>query len=92
MDVIVVILETDQKYYYNARDYWFSNHSGPEVDRPGRLQNRKYFRNWIQDQGAAIITPSDYLLLYDRAGVAPGYSQLRFDDDEQATFFVLKWS
>lgn len=92
MDVIVVILETNQSYYYNARNYWFSNHSGPVVDKHGNRQNQIYFRNWIKNQGAEICDPSDYILVYDSAGVAPGYTKLRFEDDEQATFFVLKWS
>ena len=49
---------------------------------------REDFRAWLKEQGCEIDPgPGNNGL-----GFAPGYDRLRFEDDQAATVFILRWS
>jgi len=52
---------------------------------------REDFRAWLKEQGCEIDL-SNNRLLRNSLGIAPGYDRLRFEDDRDATVFILRWS
>lgn len=49
------------------------------------------FTNWLMGQGCTIEY-SQLVVLRNGLGFAPNYDQLRFDRDEDATLFMLRWT
>ncbi len=52
---------------------------------------RVEFETWLWQQGCEIERSNDRVLR-NSLGIAPGYDRLRFDRDEDAVLFKLKWS
>ena len=54
---------------------------------------REDFRAWLKEQGCEIDPgPGNNRLLRNGLGIAPHYDRLRFEDDRDATVFILRWS
>ena len=82
-------LET-HKLYYNTRLY-FRDHI---IDSLPNNETDWYngYRSWLAEQGCAIVRPdSDKYCVVDVLGVAPGYDQFSFENDQDATLFLLRW-
>lgn len=51
------------------------------------------YRKWLAEQGCVIVlTKSDYEVVRNSLGVAPGYDKFGFENEHDATIFVLRWS
>jgi len=87
-------LPTNHPVYYNSRSiftdqnksHWFVSLSSARPDLSPK------FRDWLQAQGCRISEPDGDRLVTDTLGIAPGYHWLEFDNDADATGFVLKYS
>jgi len=87
--VVMIYLETD-RLYYNTRLY-FRDHI---IDSLPNNETDWYngYRSWLAEQGCEIIrldTGRDFAV--DILGVAPGYDQFAFENDRDATIFLLRW-
>ena len=49
------------------------------------------FRKWLKEQGAKI-EHSPKGVLRNSLNVSPGFDRLVFEDDRDATMFILRWS
>jgi hypothetical protein len=55
------------------------------------LEQSDVFRYWLEDQGCKIeLSAKSYLR--NSLGIAPGYDRLKFERDEDATVFLLRWA
>jgi len=87
--MVMTYLET-HKLYYNTRLY-FRDHI---IDSLPNNETDWYngYRSWLAEQGCAIVRPdSDKYCVVDVLGVAPGYDQFSFENDQDATLFLLRW-
>jgi hypothetical protein len=76
--------------YYNTQVY-FARNIIPNLPNDDKVWMEQY-RIWLAEQGARIEKSPDKLLLRNSLDVAPGYDQLVFDDELDATVFVLRWA
>jgi len=84
----MIYLETGD-LYYNTQVYFRKNLMDdlPNDDKAWK----KAYHVWLKTQGAVIInlnTP----YIRNALGVAPGYDKFGFENESDATLFVLKWS
>lgn len=83
--------------YINSPDIWynlqihFSNNFIPHLEYDDRVWAAE-FRQWLKDQGADIEMELGYRLIRNSFGIAPHYDRLVFEDDGDATVFVLRWA
>ena len=49
------------------------------------------FRLWLAEQGGEI-EPANERYVRNSLGIAPCYDRLKFERDEDATAFLLRWS
>lgn len=79
----------DPEIMVNLQIY-FRKNILPELPNDDRLWADS-FKLWLSEQGAAI----DYhpgRLLRNGLGIAPHYDRLVFEKEQDATFFILRWS
>jgi hypothetical protein len=84
----MIYLETGA-LYYNTQVYFRKNLMDdlPNDDKAWQ----KSYHAWLETQGAVIInlnTP----YIRNALGVAPGYDKFGFENESDATLFVLKWA
>jgi len=77
----------DPNQYYNCRA-WFLDHVAP-LPRPIAANLAPLFRVWVNDCGGEIVNCPG--TVHDLCGFAPGYSFIRFADDKQGIWFILKY-
>ena len=63
---------------------------------PGLVNNDRIwaaaFRQWLKEQGADIELVMNHRFVRNSLGIAPRYDRLVFEDDGDATMFVLRWA
>ena len=81
-------IETTQ-IYYNTRLY-FRDHI---MDTLPNNQTDWYYgyRSWLAEQGCAIVKYAEKDLAVDALGVSPGYDRFGFENEQDATMFMLRW-
>lgn len=82
-------LETDQ-LYYNTRPAFRQQ----ILDTlPNNEKDWYYgYRRWLKEQGCEIVRKgTKNILAIDALGVAPGYDQFAFENEQDATAFLLRW-
>jgi len=85
----VIYIETN-KLHYNTRLY-FRRHI---MDTLPNNQTDWYYgyRSWLAEQGCTIVKYAEKDLAVDALGVSPGYDRFGFENEQDATMFVLRWS
>jgi hypothetical protein len=78
----------DVEVVYNLQ-VWFRKNSIDSLPNDDRAW-RGEFEAWLREQGCEIERGNDRLLR-NSFGMAPGYDRLRFDRDEDAMLFALRW-
>lgn len=84
----MILLET-KDLYYNTQVY-FRKHLMDDLPNDDKAWAKAYHA-WLKTQGAVIITSHDDVL-HNSLDVAPGYDKFGFENEHDATLFVLKWS
>lgn len=76
---------------YNVQ-VWFRKNCIDDLPNDSDIWARE-FRKWLAEQGGEIDR-DDYFSprLRNGLGLAPGYDRLKFERDEDATIFLLRWS
>jgi hypothetical protein len=77
------------KMYYNTQVY-FREHYIDDLPNDDRAWAEKY-KEWLAEQGCVIIHTNDRVLR-NSLGIAPWYDKFSFENPEDATMFVLRWS
>jgi hypothetical protein len=83
--------------YIQSPDIWynlqihFKNYIIPGLEDNDRIWAAA-FRQWLKDQGADIELVMGQRLLRNSLDIAPRYDRLVFENDGDATMFVLRWS
>lgn len=80
----------DPDIWYNLQIH-FSNNFIPHLEHDDRVWAMA-FRRWLKDQGADIEMVMNQRLVRNSFGIAPRYDRLVFENDGDATMFVLRWS
>lgn len=86
----MILLETND-LYYNTQVYFRKNHW---INMPNheRVWAERYHK-WLAEQGCAIVlTKSDIEVVRNSLGISPGYDKFGFENERDATMFVLRWS
>ena len=83
-------LETDQLHFITRK--YFRDHI---IETLPNNETDWYngYRSWLAEQGREIVKLNpgrDFVV--DILGVAPGYDQFAFADEQDATLFLLRWS
>jgi hypothetical protein len=50
------------------------------------------FRQWLAEQGGEIELNNAHAYLRNSLEIAPGYDRIKFERNEDATVFLLRWS
>ena len=74
---------------YNIQ-VWFRKNCIDDLPNDSDIWARE-FRKWLAEQGGEI-EPSKEGYLRNSLEIAPGYDRLKFERDEDATLFILRWS
>lgn len=83
--------------YINNPDIWynlqihFKNNIIPGLENDDRVWAAE-FRQWLKAQGADIELVMGQRLLRNSLQIAPGYDRLVFENDGDATMFLLRWT
>jgi len=86
------------KLYYNIRQYYAAEVLSKELYKEIYSVNAHLnFKNWLKGQGANLIKydfGNDVSIsrITDSFGISPGYDYFEFENDQEATAFVLRWS
>ena len=85
---IMILLETND-LYFNTQVYFKNNLMGdlPNNDKVWR----QTYHAWLKSQGAVIVK-SNHNLVCNVLGVAPFSDKFGFENEQDATMFVLRWS
>jgi hypothetical protein len=86
--MVMIYLETDN-LYYNSQ-VWFAEHILPNLINNESAWAFAY-RKWIKEQGATIV-PHVPQMLVNSLGISPGYDKFKFDNEQDAVMFTLRWS
>jgi hypothetical protein len=76
--------------YYKTQIF-FARNIVPSLPNDDRAWAKGY-SEWLKEQGAIIVTDEFETLLRTTLGVAPGYDFFEFENDSDATMFVLRWA
>lgn len=79
----------DPAIMYNLQVY-FRENILPQLDNDDRVWTTN-FKLWLLEQGAAIEHHPGRLLR-NSLGIAPHYDALAFENEQDATVFVLRWT
>ena len=84
----MILLETND-LYYNTQVYFRKNLMDdlPNDDKAWR----EAYHAWLKSQGAVIVK-SEEDLIRNVLDVAPFYDKFGFENESDATIFVLRWS
>ena len=86
----MIRLPTDQ-LYYNTRIWFAANIVNSLPNDPQSWIDT--YKIWLADQGATIKKPQSVSpRIVDGLGISPGYDQFEFENDVDATVFILRWS
>lgn len=74
---------------YNIQ-VWFRQNCMDDLPNDDVIWARE-FRRWLAGQGGEIVL-NEKAYLRNSLEIAPGYDRLKFERDEDATAFLLRWS
>jgi hypothetical protein len=74
---------------YNIQ-IWFRRNCIDDLPNDDIIWARE-FRRWLAEQGGEI-EHAEKSYLRNSLGIAPGYDRLKFERDEDATMFLLRWA
>lgn len=84
----MILIDTND-LYYNTQVY-FRKNLMDDLPNDDKVWCEEYHK-WLKSQGAKIVfSKSD--LIRNALGVAPGYDKFGFENEHDATLFVLRWS
>jgi len=69
---------------------WFRQNCMDDLPNDDVIWARE-FRQWLSDQGCEIVL-NEKEYLRNALNIAPGYDRLKFERDEDATAFLLRWA
>lgn len=84
----MILLKTDD-LYFNTQIY-FRKHYMDDLPNDDNIWRIEYHK-WLKTQGAVILGPVRSCVK-NSLGVSPGYDQFAFENESDATLFVLRWS
>lgn len=79
----------DPKIIVWAETWFLNQYRNDDIDDYQQISED--FLIWLRAQGCEIER-SELKLLRDSLGIAQGYDRLRFDNEQDAVVFLLKWS
>lgn len=85
-----MIYVDNPELWYNLQIYFRVNII-PDLENDDKTWSRE-FRRWLKEQGADIEFVMGRRLLRNGLGIAPHYDRLVFDNERDATMFILRWS
>ena len=62
-----------------------------DLPNDDRIWAREY-RKWLAERGGQIIKGDPRPVIRNALDIAPGYDKFGFENEKDATIFVLKWS
>lgn len=83
----MILLDTNE-LYYNTQVY-FRKNLMDDLPNDDDVWREEYHK-WLKSQGAKIVFSKE--LIRNILGIAPGYDKFGFENEHDATLFVLKWS
>lgn len=77
---------------YNVQ-VWFRNNRMDDLPNNSTIWSRE-FSKWLADQGGEIDINEELPRNWrnECLGLSPGYDRLKFERNEDATAFLLRWS
>ena len=76
---------------YNVQ-VWFRNNRIDDLPNDTSIWSRE-FSKWLADQGGEIDINEEFCQGWRNGlGISPGYDRLKFERDEDAILFILRWS
>lgn len=84
----MILLETND-LYFNTQVY-FRNNLMDDLPNDDKVW-REAYHIWLKSQGAVIVK-SNHNLVRNVLGVAPFNDKFGFENEQDATMFVLRWS
>ena len=85
----MITLETND-LYYNTQVY-FRKHYIDNLPNDDKVWGQEYHK-WLAAQGAIIVKNKQEVFLRNSLGVAPYYDKFGFENERDATMFILRWS
>ena len=76
--------------WYNLQTH-FKNNIMPCLENDDRVWAAA-FRRWLKEQGADIELVLNQRLMRNSLGIAPHYDKLVFENEQDATMFILRWT
>lgn len=82
----------DLRVIYNVQ-VWFRENFIDDLPNDSDIWSRE-FRKWLADQGCEIDNEVSQAtrMIRNSLGLAPGYDRFKFNRNEDAVIFVLRWS
>lgn len=87
VEVVMILIPTND-LYYNTQVY-FRKNCMDDLPNDDKIWAKAY-REWLAEQGATIVLAED--VVRNALGVAPYYDKFGFENEQDATMFVLRWS
>ena len=84
-----MILIKAGEIYYKTQVY-FHEHIIDSLPNDDKVWEAEY-KKWLKDQGAVVIKPKRQCLT-TALGVSPFYDHFGFENEYDATLFLLRWS
>lgn len=80
------------KVIYNVQ-VWYRQNCMDDLPNDSSIWSRE-FRKWLAEQGCKIEHHEDEFCRKLRNGLdmTPGYDRFKFERDEDATMFLLRWA
>jgi hypothetical protein len=94
----MVLVEVDMTYIYSLKvicnvQVWYRQNCIDDLPNDSSIWSRE-FRKWLAVQGCEIEHDEDEFCrsLRNGLGISLGYDRLKFEQDADATAFLLRWS
>ncbi len=84
----MILIDTNE-LYYNTQVY-FRKNLMDDLPNDDKVWCEEYHK-WLKSQGVVIVNSSGDLIR-NALGIAPGYDKFGFENEHDATIFVLRWS
>jgi hypothetical protein len=85
----MIFLPTYELYY--STQVYFRKHFIDDLPNDDKVWEQEYHK-WLATQGATIVKTKKIGIIRNSLGVAPYYDEFGFENDQDATMFILRWS
>jgi hypothetical protein len=76
--------------YYSTQVY-FAKNIIPRLPNDDKVWSQEY-RRWLAEQGAWVVPAQSPRIIRNALGFAPGYDNIAFENPQDLTMFILRWS